>query len=94
MEGIKTPHGFTEVVEYSKVCQTTKWQMISPLEFYVSCKAVDATAKWEELNSCRICMCELWEDLEDTGNDGKLMKDMYELQHELHAFINDEDFLR
>ena len=49
--------------------------MISPLEFFVSCRAVDDTAKWDDLNSCSICMCELWDDITDEDNDTvKLMQ--------------------
>lgn len=75
MQGIKTPSNFSEPNQYNQISQTTKWQMVSPLEYYVSCRAVDNTAKWEDLNSCSICMCALWDDLETEETDNaKLLK--------------------
>ena len=93
MQGIKTPFNFSEPSQYSKIRETTKWQMVSPLEYYVSCRAVDSTAKWEDLNSCAICMCELWEDLPDEKDDAKMLKNMVKEQQKLSGSIGDAKFL-
>ena len=50
------------------------------MEYYITCKESDATCKWDELNSCRICMCPLYDDI-DEGDE--LNKQLHKAQREL-----------
>lgn len=52
--------------DYQDLYDVTKFIYISPLEFYITSMAADPTAKWDQLNSCTVCMCELFEDIDDT----------------------------
>jgi hypothetical protein len=57
------------------VSQLTNWVEVSPLEFFIKSKAKDSSVKWEQINSCSLCMCELYEDIEDSPDLlGKLME--------------------
>lgn len=46
----------------------TGFQFISPLEFYLTSKRLDSTCKWEEINTCSLCMCDLFDDIDDTSD--------------------------
>jgi len=50
---------------------------MAPLEFYVSVKAQDPSAKWHEINKCSICMCELYDDI-ITDEEEKDMQKMHQ----------------
>lgn len=45
---------------------------ISALEYYMKALESDENTKWSQVNSCSICMCELYDEIEipDT-EDGK-----------------------
>ena len=52
--------------------------MVSPMEFYLTCKAQDNSSKWEEINSCCICMCPLFDDIDE--DKGELMQQIIKEQ--------------
>ena len=60
-----------------RAAELTKWREISPLEFYISVKSQDSSAKWHEINKCPICMCELFDDIE-TNEEETDPKKMHE----------------
>ena len=51
------------------------------MDLYISVKAVDYSAKWEEVNKCPLCLCELFDDIEVDENEkdqGKVHSDLME----------------
>jgi len=48
-----------------KLKELTNWDEIAPLKYYKLIKSQDNLAKWEEMNKCSICLCELYDDIED-----------------------------
>ena len=47
----------------------TNWREISPLEYYMKVKSQDESAKWEEINKCAICMCEVFDEIQIDKKD-------------------------
>ena len=78
------PNAVAFKLEYKDVANFTSWKHISPLEFYVSSKAKDNSSKWDEINSCCICMCELYPNILDSEN---LMADLITEQNSLRSEI-------
>jgi hypothetical protein len=48
-----------------KLKELTNWDEIAPLKYYKLIKSQDNLAKWVEMNKCSICLCELYDDIED-----------------------------
>ena len=72
--------------QYSGVYSVTNWVNISPMEYYLTSVNIDPTCKWEEINSCSLCMCPLFDTIEDE-NGPDLMKSIIETQNKLHENI-------
>ena len=48
----------------------TKWIETSPLKFYTDVRAQDSSAKWNDINKCALCMCELFDiEIDDNETD-------------------------
>jgi hypothetical protein len=43
----------------------TNWVEYTPLSYFYDNKAPDKNLKWEQVNSCAVCMCELFEETEE-----------------------------
>lgn len=54
---------------HRKLKEITNWEEIGPLKFYLNIKSQDNKAKWEEINKCSLCLCELYEDIQDQENE-------------------------
>ena len=39
--------------------------MMAPLKYYLDIKALDKFAKWNEINKCSLCLCELYDNIND-----------------------------
>lgn len=48
---------------HKKLLEITNWEEIAPLKFYQQIKSQDNLAKWEEINKCSLCLCELYDDI-------------------------------
>jgi len=51
------------------------------MDLYCSVKAQDYSAKWDEINKCPVCLCELFDDIEideDEKDQAKVHRDLME----------------
>ena len=56
---------------HSQVKAITKWKEVSPLEFFISNYSQDPSCKWDQINRCSICLCELWDEIADSEDIGE-----------------------
>ena len=68
MNGIIKQSGCKDI--YKQIEGITKWKEISPLEFLIANYTQDESCKWDEINQCSICMCELWDNIQDSADLG------------------------
>ena len=66
----------------SPLYDLTEFQFISPLEFFLTSKRLDSTCKWEEINTCSLCMCELFEGIDDS-TELSLLQSIHHQQRKL-----------
>lgn len=50
--------------KYATIKALTQWTEKTPIDFYISVKSKDYSAKWTQINRCSICMCEIFDDIE------------------------------
>jgi hypothetical protein len=50
----------------------TKMEVMAPLKYYLDIKSVDNSAKWNEINKCSLCLCELYDDIIDNEDEKDL----------------------
>ena len=56
---------------HAQVKAITKWKEVSPLEFFICNLTQDPSCKWDEVNRCSICLCELWDEITDAEDIGE-----------------------
>ena len=49
--------------KYAEQQKLTNYKETTAMDLYISVKSQDYSAKWDEINKCAICMCELFDDI-------------------------------
>ena len=71
---------------YQQLQSVTSWVLISPMEFFLTCRAMDSSCKWDEINNCPLCMCPVFDEIEQESEQ-QLQQALVEHQTALMAKV-------